>query len=99
MGPGEERGCTSTRSFLSKFCSCNVALYIFQILSDPQLWLVSLGNAVPSGMLTAWQNLMGLNFGPLGVTDAEIGRIGFVSIGAQALVASGIALVQDKLPR
>ncbi len=69
------------------------------MLSSPQLWLVSLGNAVPSGMLTAWQNLMGLNFGPLGVSDADIGRIGFVSIGMQAIVASVIALVQDRLPK
>ncbi len=70
-----------------------------QVLSNPQLWLVSLGNAVPSGMLTAWQNLMGLNFGPLGVSDADIGRIGFVSIFVQAIVASAVAFVQDKLPR
>lgn len=70
-----------------------------KVLSDPQLWLVCFANAVPGGMLTTWQSLMGLNFGPLGVTDAEIGRIGFISLFVQAVTASALAFVQDKLPR
>ena len=38
---------------------------------------------------------MAVNFEPLGVTDSDIGRIGFVSTLGMCLIASGVAYAQD----
>ena len=65
------------------------------VISNKNLWLVCLVYSVPGGVQAAWQGLMGLNFEHLGVTDTEIGQIGFVSVFVQAATAAAMAFMQD----
>jgi len=65
------------------------------VLGCKELWLIAASYCIPSGMLITWQSLLALIFAPLGVTDADIGSVGSVSLMVQAVAASGVAYALD----
>lgn len=62
---------------------------------NKQLWLCCLCYAISNGVQAAWQGVMALNFAPLGVSDSDIGQIGFISVFCQCAMASLVAYGQD----
>ena len=66
-----------------------------EIVVNKNVWLACLVYSIPGGVQVGWQGLMGLNFEHLGVTDNEIGQIGFVSVFVQSAAAALVAYMQD----
>ena len=66
------------------------------MVRNPQLWLTCLAYAISNGFLAGWQGVMALNFQPLGVSDEDIGFLGFLSILVQCAVAVSVSFVQDR---
>eukprot|EP00095_Tigriopus_kingsejongensis_P006891 maker-scaffold125_size330479-snap-gene-2.12 protein:Tk06891 transcript:maker-scaffold125_size330479-snap-gene-2.12-mRNA-1 annotation:"hypothetical protein DAPPUDRAFT_102163" len=69
---------------------------IREIAGNKQLWLCCLAYSISNGVQAAWQGVMALNFAPLGVTDADVGTIGFVSVFAQCFLGCVVAFAQDR---
>ena len=67
-----------------------------EMLGNRQLWLVCLAFALPGGVQIAWQGLMGLSFQPLGVTDTQLGLIGFSAIVSEIILCSIVAYFMDR---
>ncbi len=65
------------------------------VLKSRPIWMVCLAYAVPGGIQIGWQAVMAIQLEPLGVTDTEVGDIGFVAMFAQALGAATVALTMD----
>lgn len=66
------------------------------MVRNPQLWLTCLAYAISNGFLAGWQGVMALNFQPLGVSDEDIGFLGFLAILVQCAVAVSVSFVQDR---
>ncbi len=60
------------------------------ILHNRDLWLMCAALAIPSGIMMGWQSVMAIQLEDLGVTDTDVGNIGFVSCFGQA---AGMAVV------
>ena len=66
------------------------------MVRNPQLWLTCLAYSISNGFLAGWQGVMALNFQPLGVSDEDIGFLGFLAVFVQCAVAVGVSFVQDR---
>lgn len=65
------------------------------VLGSRSLWLVCLAYAVPGGLQIGWQAVMAIQFEHLGVTDTEVGNVGFVAIFGQAAGTAAVGLSMD----
>ena len=68
---------------------------IRRLVSNRQLWLINISYSVSNGFQAAWQGIMAVNLEPLGVSDSDVGRVGFINILGMTVAACIVAFTLD----
>ncbi len=66
-----------------------------QVLKSTPIWMVCLAFSIPGGIQIGWEAVMAIQLEPLGVTDTEVGNVGFMAMIFQAVGATVVALAMD----
>ncbi len=65
------------------------------ILHNRDLWLLCAALAIPGGIQMGWQSVMAIQLEDLGVSDTDVGNIGFASFFGQAAGMAAVGLAMD----
>ncbi len=65
------------------------------ILQKKELWLLCAAMSIPGGIQMGWQSVMAILLEDLGVTDTDVGNIGFVTCFGQAAGMAAVGLAMD----
>ena len=70
---------------------------LLKLVRNKNAWFCMIGYALPGGVIGAWSAVMTINFKPLGIDDAESGRIGVIAVFVNAVVALSFGYITDRI--